>query len=135
MVACTPQLVGRFVYHDHTPTSISRLLFSPSALAKWIVSRDLVLAQHFARNFHWHQVMMFPSQLPEVTVLCMSTHDEYVSMPFVEELLEQSDALCGAKGRMHEVIQSPGMHGAFLLSPKTQDRAIAALKEGIEACL
>lgn len=133
MVACAPQLVGQFVYHDHTPANVFELLFSPSALAKWLVSRDLVLAQHFARNFWWHHVMLFPSQMPDVLVVCLSTHDEYVPVEFVEKLLAQKVPLPRGKQVLKKVLYLPGAHSAFLLSPEAQDNALAVFKENIDA--
>jgi hypothetical protein len=134
MVACAPQLVGQFVYHNNVPTNIFRVLFNFSALAKWMVSRDLVLAHHFARNFWWHHVMLLPSHMPAVSVLCLSTNDEYVPVDFVEKLLDQKVVMPRGKKTVMHVEQIEGSHGTFLLRPQIQSRVLATLKESIDIC-
>lgn len=81
--------------------------------------------------------MMWPSQLPTVCVVCLSTDDEYVPVDFVEKLVAQKVLLPGEEKHLKRVMyvtQSSGAHGAFLMSPEVQDRALATFKQSIELC-
>ena len=132
MLTCCPQLLRQFVYQDKT-SGILDHFSRPSVMIKRMLGRDLIIAESFCRNFWWHTLMLWPSELPPATVVCLSYDDDLVRCELVQkQLKEQMQPQPEGGGRSLDVILSKGPHGAFLALSEIQDRMLLSFRKGIQ---
>jgi hypothetical protein len=107
MLTCCPQLLRHFVYQD---TGSILDLCRPSVL-----------------------IMLYPNELPRVSVVCLSHDDDLVPCDLVQKHLKETiQPQPGGKGKMLDVILSKGPHGAFLALAEIQDRMLLSFRDGIK---
>jgi hypothetical protein len=132
MLTCCPQLLRHFVYQDDSAGLLDHLC-SASVMIKRMLGRDLIIAEAFCRNFWWHTLMLWPNELPPVTVVCLSYDDNLVPCELVQkQLKEKMQPQAKGSGRKLDVILNKGPHGAFLAKPEIQDRMLTSLRDGIQ---
>jgi hypothetical protein len=131
MLTCCPQLLRNFVYDDAT---LLGMLRNPFLIVKRMIARDLIIAEAFCRNFWWHTLMLWPCELPSVTVMSLSYDDKLVPCELVQKQLQEdlrSQSEAQATERVLEVMVQGGLHGTFLLKPGLQQRMLDAFHAGI----
>jgi hypothetical protein len=102
-------------------------------LIKGMLGRDLIIAEAFCRNFWWSSLMLYPNELPRVSVVCLSHDDDLVPCDLVQKHLKETiQPQPGGKGKMLDVILSKGPHGAFLALAEIQDRMLLSFRDGIK---
>lgn len=102
----------------------------PVEMARWLVARDLCIASTFCRHFFWHTLMLWPWELPDATVLVLSTRDALVPSELVKKQLE--NGLKGARAHKVRVLEKELHHGYFLFLPKWQDTIIKTYKDAVD---
>lgn len=141
MLTCCPQLLRHFVYQDKTE-SIMAHLCSPQVMVKRMLGRDLIIAESFCRNFWWHTLMLWPNELPPVSVVCLSYDDDLVPCELVQKQLKESiQPHAEGKGtwpqvkpnQILDVILSKGPHGAFLALGDIQNRMLTSFRDAIQS--
>eukprot|EP00892_Ulva_mutabilis_P006768 jgi/Ulvmu1/4463/UM002_0188.1 len=133
MLTCCPQLLHNFIYRE--PEGVLGLWKKPLDLFKRAVARDLIIAEAFCRRFWWHTLMLWPNELPPVTILSLSHQDELVPCELVQRQLQLDMRDEGGarenSGGVLEVVVSPGEHGAFVMKPSLQDRLLKQYEQAI----
>ena len=79
LFSCYPHLLYHFVYH--VPTLADLWKAGPAGLlcgARFLFSRDLTIAETFCRRFLWHELMLWPDDMPAATVVALSHDDDLV---------------------------------------------------------
>eukprot|EP00892_Ulva_mutabilis_P009709 jgi/Ulvmu1/710/UM010_0082.1 len=129
MLTCFPKLLYNFIYRGF---SIRDVLDNPTEAARWLAARDLTIAATFCRHFWWHTLMLWPWELPEPSVLVLSTKDALVPSELVRKQL-RSGGVDWESGGQVKVLERSVYHGHFLFMPKWQDTIVetfqAALRE------
>lgn len=128
MLTCFPKLLYNFIYRG---VSFRELLDDPVEMARWLVARDLCIASTFCRHFFWHTLMLWPWELPDASVLVLSTRDALVPSELVKKQLEYG--LKGAeRARTVRVLEKDLHHGYFLFYPKWQDQIVKTYKDAVD---
>jgi hypothetical protein len=126
MLTCFPKLLYNFIYRGVT---LQDVLDNPAEAARWLAARDLTIAATFCRHFWWHTLMLWPWELPERTVLVLSTRDALVPSELVQKQLKAGGAVAGGSLR---VLEKDLHHGHFLFRPKWQDEIVETFREVLE---
>ena len=129
MLTCFPKLLYNFIYRG---VSWRELLDDPVEMARWLVARDLCIASTFCRHFFWHTLMLWPWELPDASVLVLSTRDALVPSELVKKQLEYG--LKGGRAHKVRVLEKNLHHGYFLFLPKWQDTIIKTYKDAVDEC-
>lgn len=134
MLTCCPQLLHNFIYRE--AEGVFGLWKKPLDLFKRAVARDLIIAEAFCRRFWWHTLMLWPDELPPVTILSLSHQDELVPCELVQRQLQRDMKPEGGMNghtteHVLEVVVSPGEHGAFVMKPGLQDRLLKQYERAI----
>lgn len=122
LMTCAPGLLTNFVYKLpevtwRNATSAEGMMDAARALA----SRDLLIAASFCRNFHWHELMLWPEDMEGAkAIVVLSFNDDLVP---VHQVIAQMKEV-----RSVELITHPSAgHGGFLMDQQFQGRIAAAV--------
>lgn len=122
LMTCAPGLLANFVYKQpelswRSSTSAEGLM----NIARNIATRDLLIAASFCRNFHWHELMLWPEDMAGVkAVVALSFHDDLVPVNQVMAQMQQAESA-------HVLVHPTACHGGFLLDRRFQDEVAAAV--------
>ncbi|KAJ3409471.1 hypothetical protein HDV05_004434 [Chytridiales sp. JEL 0842] len=70
-----PSLAYNFVHRHPGKNVIAR---ANEFLMHWIVSRELYISHYIGRNFHWHQNVLWPEQLPKKHYVVVGRGDNLI---------------------------------------------------------
>jgi len=92
--------------------------------ARFLFSRDLVVAESFCRRFVWHRECLWPHELePSTTLLVLAGQDDLVPSALVLRLLDR-----GPPARRPRVdMNVDAGHGGFLLDGAWRARVVAGI--------
>lgn len=79
------------------------------------------------RHFWWHTLMLWPWELPEPSVLVLSTKDALVPSELVRKQL-RSGGVDWESGGQVTVLERGVHHGHFLFMPKWQDTIVETFR-------
>ena len=82
-LTCYPHLLFNFVYKVPDLLAVLRGAAGALGLARFLFSRDLTIAETFCRRFLWHELMLWPDDMPSRTVVALSHDDDLVPSPLV----------------------------------------------------
>ncbi|KAK9803224.1 hypothetical protein WJX73_006378 [Symbiochloris irregularis] len=92
MFTVWPSLLQNFIYK--LPVIRDRGVLGLIDGARYLFSRDLVIAHSFCRKFVWHKVMLWPEEMPDVCLLVLSAADDLVPSPLVQKHLLNVGSTC-----------------------------------------
>ncbi|KAL3146801.1 hypothetical protein ABBQ38_014780 [Trebouxia sp. C0009 RCD-2024] len=122
MLTCCPKLLHSFVYKV---PELGVQLLTPLGLmdiARFVCSRDLIIAETFCRKFCWHSLMLWPEDMPQATTVSLSANDDLVPRDLVVAQLEASPL--PAKVMVHPTAG----HGGYLLDQQYQESLIVEVQ-------
>ena len=90
-------------------------------LARFLFSRDLTIAETFCRRFLWHELMLWPDDMPSRTVVALSHDDDLVPSPLV------AAHLAHASPSTRVLYHPTAGHGGMLLDLRFQRTMVDAL--------
>ncbi|KAK9804722.1 hypothetical protein WJX72_001924 [[Myrmecia] bisecta] len=117
LLTCFPQLLYSFVYKVPNWRQFSTLLGCMDA-ARFIVARDLIIAETFCRKFIWHALMLWPHEMPRDALIVLSAKDDLVPGELVKVQLQASNS--PARVMYHPTAG----HGGFLVDFEWQRQVI-----------
>ena len=121
-LTCYPHLLFNFVYK--VPSLVEAVLGAGGgalSVARFLFSRDLTIAETFCRRFLWHELMLWPDDMPSRTLVALSHDDDLVPSPLVAAHL-------AAHAPAADVLYHPTAgHGGMLLDFAFQRRLVAKL--------
>ncbi|DBA73278.1 hypothetical protein WJX77_005167 [Trebouxia sp. C0004] len=122
MLTCCPQLLHSFVYK--VPVWGLNLLtpLGLMDLARFVCSRDLIIAETFCRKFCWHSLMLWPEDMPKATTISLSANDDLVPNDLVVAQLEASPL------PVKVIVHPTAGHGGYLLDQQFQENLIQEVK-------
>jgi len=82
MLTCHPQLLANFVYKRPAPGALGSLLGAVDS-ARFLFSRDPVIAAAFCRRFVWHRECLWPQDLPPAALLVLAARDDLMPSALV----------------------------------------------------
>ncbi|KDD72401.1 hypothetical protein H632_c3394p0 [Helicosporidium sp. ATCC 50920] len=125
MLACYPRLLANFIYRRPGLDNLTSLAGAMD-MARYAVSRDLLVAHCFCRQFNWSALAIWPQDLPDRALVVLAGGDDLVPSPAVERYMH-------VVGRGRDVLYNPDLgHAGFLLFPGWQKRVIAAMHDLLE---
>ncbi|KAK9809735.1 hypothetical protein WJX73_001115 [Symbiochloris irregularis] len=122
MFTMFPQLLRNFIYR------LPRMQWRRGAAGiidglRYVVSRNLVIAEAFGRKFAWHKVMLWPEEMAAQTLLVLSAGDDLVPSALVQAHLQSLKTSC-------QVICHPtAPHGGFLFNRAFQGQVLEAMRQ------
>lgn len=122
MLICHPQLLYNFIYKS---ISVRRLFSVNGGLLdalRLLISRDLTISHAFCRRLHWGEVMLWPEDLPENSLVVLSGKDDLVPSQYV--MAQLKEAQHPAKVMYHK----KHGHGGVLLDPKWATQVLLEVK-------
>jgi len=122
MLICHPQLLYNFVYKSPGKKELFTAMGAADAV-RVLCSRDLVIAHTFCRRFHWAELMLWPEELPERSLVILSGKDDLVPSEMVAAQLRES------KHPAHVLYFEKLGHGGLLLSQKSADKALIEIEK------
>lgn len=127
-LTCYPHLLFNFVYKI---PSMGAALAGGAAgalnVARFLFSRDLTIAETFCRRFLWHELMLWPEDMPAATVIALSHDDDLVPSPLVAAHL--ATAAPGVQVLYHPTAS----HGGVLLDFAFQRKMVGALAAVVDS--
>ena len=122
MLICHPQLLYNFIYKSPGKKELFTAMGAADAV-RVLCSRDLVIAHTFCRRFHWAELMLWPEELPERSLVILSGKDDLVPSEMVAAQLRESKH--PAQVMYYEKLG----HGGLLLSQKSADKALLEIEK------
>ncbi|BDA49445.1 hypothetical protein COCOBI_14-0620 [Coccomyxa sp. Obi] len=121
-LTCYPQLLYNFVYRVPKLSDALGSLAGLVATARFIFSRDLIIAETFCRKFRWHELILWPEDMPAHALVALSDKDDLVPSPLVAKHI--SDAHPTATVMYHPTAG----HGGFLIDIPWQRSLVQGIK-------
>jgi len=110
LLTCHPRLLYHFVYHSPGLAALFRGgLREVLGGVRYLFSRDLTIAETFCRQFLWHELTLWPHDMPAATLVALAHGDDLVPSPLVARHLAASAP--GARVLYHPTAG----HGGVLL--------------------
>jgi pimeloyl-ACP methyl ester carboxylesterase len=76
ILTCYPRLLYNFIYRRLNITeSLSVFIFDA---IRYLFARDLTVSETFCRKFHWSELQIWPEDLPETSLICLSGKDTFL---------------------------------------------------------
>jgi len=122
LLTCHPRLLYSFVYHAPGLAALcAGGLREVLGGVRYLFSRDLTIAETFCRRFLWHELMLWPADMPAATLVALAHGDDLVPSPLVARHLAASAP--GAKVMYHPTAG----HGGVLLDWGWQAELVAEM--------
>ncbi|CAL8465236.1 g4771 [Coccomyxa elongata] len=121
-LTCYPQLLYNFVYRVPKLADVLGSLTGMLGAARFLFSRDLIIAETFCRKFLWHELMLWPEDMPPHALVILSDADDLVPSALVAKHI--SDAHTTATVMYHPTAG----HGGFLVDLPWQRQMVQGIK-------
>ncbi|EIE23278.1 hypothetical protein COCSUDRAFT_47573 [Coccomyxa subellipsoidea C-169] len=122
-LTCYPQLLYNFVYRVPKLADVLGSITGILGAARFLFSRDLIIAETFCRKFLWHELMLWPEDMPPHALVILSDADDLVPSPLVAKHI--SDAHTTATVMYHPTAG----HGGFLVDLPWQRQMVQGIKD------
>jgi hypothetical protein len=128
LLTCHPRLLYHFVYHSPGLRALLRGGFKEAlGGVRYLFSRDLTIAETFCRRFLWHELTLWPQDMPAATLVALAHGDDLVPSPLVARHLAASAP--GARVLYHPTAG----HGGVLLDWEWQAGLVEAMGDLLDA--
>jgi pimeloyl-ACP methyl ester carboxylesterase len=127
MLTIYPQLLQNFVYKPPTMAAGTRAALAAVDSARFLFSRDLVVAEAFCRRFAWHRECLWPQDSPDGgrTLLALAAADDLVPSALVRRVLAAS------RPDVRVAHHPTAGHGGILLHHRWRKEVLAAAADVI----
>lgn len=124
MLIFHPQLLYNFIYKSPGKKELFTAMGASDAI-RVFCCRDLVIAHTFCRRFHWAELMLWPEELPEKSVVILCGKDDLVPSEMVAAQLRES------RHPAQVMYYDKLGHGGLLLCQKSADRALLEIEKTV----